>query len=368
MKTAPGFDGFRRASVADQAAVALRNVVREATWGTSLPGEHEIARRLGIGRYSVRAALSRLADEGLLELGKGRRPRLRRRRRGRRAGARPVVCLVAPDIFSSVDLRENPMLIELHAQLVEYGIAWEEVYDRNLAAKSPDARLKRLVSGRQGVLWVLLSSTPAIQAWFQAARVPSLILGSAHPGISLNSIDLDYRAVGWHAAGRLAQHGHRHMAIILPNQMRAGDVDCYRGFAEYLRQKDPSLGVIEIIEGHDPPVLQERLARTMRGPRPPTGIFSVTARNSLTALCHLHRMGFKIPGDVSLISSDNHTLLDISLPELTRYRLTQIQHARRNAQAIRTMLAGLPLPAKARLITPSFVPGSTLGRAPGAPI
>jgi DNA-binding FadR family transcriptional regulator len=46
---APNLSGFRRASVADQAAVALRGTIQQGVWSQWLPSEHELSRRLGVG-------------------------------------------------------------------------------------------------------------------------------------------------------------------------------------------------------------------------------------------------------------------------------------------------------------------------------
>ena len=44
---------------APEAAAALRESILQGAWGELLPGEHELARRLGVSRPTVRAALAR---------------------------------------------------------------------------------------------------------------------------------------------------------------------------------------------------------------------------------------------------------------------------------------------------------------------
>lgn len=355
------FSGFHRASVADQAAGALRDLIGGAAWGSSLPGEHEIARRLGIGRYSVRAALAQLAKQGLVEISKGRRPRLRHNLPAESTPARPAVCIVAPDSLERLDLRDHPVLMEVRAQLAEHGITWEEIFDGQLGGKRPERRLARLVEARRDICWLLLCSSAPLQRWFELAAVPTLILGSPHPGVRLPSVDTDYRAVGWHAAGRMAQYGHRRLGIILPDRLAAGDVACWRGMKSYVEQHAATMTLAEVACGSHPSILQGKLKRLMLGRERPTAILSILPKNALTTYCHLLRSGFKIPADLSLVASDNHALFDISLPELTCYRLPTAKQARGILQAVRKVLAGHALPPRASMILPTFVPGSTLG-------
>ncbi len=46
--------------------------------GAAFPGEHELAEEYGVSRHTVREALRRLRDAGVLEYGRGRRPSVRR--------------------------------------------------------------------------------------------------------------------------------------------------------------------------------------------------------------------------------------------------------------------------------------------------
>lgn len=85
---------FHRASVSNQAAAALRNSIPEGAWGELLPGEHELARRLGVSRPTVRAALAQLAQGGLITIKKGCRTQLRCDRNSPVDKAPPTVCLV----------------------------------------------------------------------------------------------------------------------------------------------------------------------------------------------------------------------------------------------------------------------------------
>lgn len=64
---------LRRSPLAELAAGQLRDQVLSGQWevGSKLPGEAELARRLGVGRSTVREAIRALAHAGLLETRQG---------------------------------------------------------------------------------------------------------------------------------------------------------------------------------------------------------------------------------------------------------------------------------------------------------
>lgn len=67
------FTRLRVLSAADQVAGAIRMSLNTLTWGygEQLPSEEELASQLGVSRGTLRAALQRLATEGLVEVRRG---------------------------------------------------------------------------------------------------------------------------------------------------------------------------------------------------------------------------------------------------------------------------------------------------------
>ena len=367
MSTAPTFAGFRRVSLADQAALALRDGVRRRVWGQFLPGEYELARQLGISRPSVRAALARLAEDGLIEISKGRRTRIIRTGRTRPSGATPTVCIIAASQGLGLpQWNDHPVLLEMRAELAAQGIGWEEVGEASLGGKNPEHRLKELVTGRQRVCWVMLSVSMPVQRWFEKAGVPALVLGSCYPGIELPSVDTNYRAAGWHAAGCLSRHGHRDVVVVLPHRPMPGDLACRDGVSDYLKQMDAGISITDLAAGPSAaglePVLDRLLARQPR----PTAILTMRPQYTLTVLIRLLQVGLRIPEDVSLISRDTHSLLELAIPDLTCYRTAFAKQARRAVRVAQSLLAGHLVPPRPNLIIPTFVTGSTLAPRPGA--
>ena len=369
MKQSPSaFSEFRRASVADQAAAALRESIRQGAWGELLPGEHELARRLSISRPTVRAALARLAEDGIIIIKKGCRTRVRTSRRKEPTSAPPTVCVVAPFSRESFGFSGHPVLLEMRARFAVQGIGWEEVFDRTLGGRHPEARLAAIVNGRRHVCWLLLGASATIQRWFVQARVPTLILGSCHAGVALPSVDVNYYAIGWHAAGCLAKNGHRRVAIVLPQRPLAGDLACVRGLTEYIHQRDTQISAVEISAGSSRAGLLATLDRVLRSSSPATAVFCIHVEHVLMVLVHLLKTGRRVPQDVSLLCRETRVAVDLGLPEITRYRSPATKQARLAVRIAQSMLSGHQPSLTPSLIMPAFVPGETLASASASEI
>jgi DNA-binding transcriptional ArsR family regulator len=368
VKTNPSaLSEFHRASISDQAASALRESILQGAWGELLPGEHELARRLGVSRPTVRAALARLAEDGLITIKKGCRTRLKPTKRKNVFSAPPTVCLVVPSSRENLGFSGHPVLMEMRARFAEQGVGWEEIFDRTLGGRHPESRLASMVSGRKHVCWLLLGASATIQKWFAEAKVPTLVLGSCHAGVELPSVDVNYYAIGWHAAGCLAKHGHRRVALVLPQQPLAGDLACLRGLSEYIHRREKQISVVEVAAGPSRAGLLASLDHVLRSANPATAIFCIHIDHLLMVLVHLLRTGRRVPNEVSIICRETSTSVDLGLPEITRYRSPAAKQARLAVRIAQSMLSGHQVTTEPNLILPAFVAGETLAQSRLAP-
>lgn len=357
---------FRRVTVADQAANALREALRQRTLPDPLPGEHHLARLLGISRVSLRSAVAQLVREGLISRSNGRRSRVNPSTAPRPNPVPPTVCVVCP--LSRKVLLANELILELHAACAAKGMRWEEAFDAKLDVARPERQLRALVNGRTHVCWVLLACSAPIQHWFARAGVPTFLLGSCQPGVALPSIDFDFHATGWHAAGALIQHRHRHIALLQSHRLLAGDLETCKGFLGYLAKSAAGATVTRVFVNADQSNLRPRLDQLMKLRHRPTAIFSLRPDFAITTMVHLHRSGLRIPEDVSLLSRDSHPLIDSALPEISRYHGSDLLHSDRAVRFAEALLAGHGIPPKPKLFIPTFIAGRTLAdrREPAA--
>ncbi len=351
---------FTRSSVAEQAAGALRTALLAGELTDPLPGEHELARRLGISRPSVRVALAQLAAEKLVRVEKGRRTRLIAPQKMPRAGA-PTVCVVCPVALDGQPLMEHPLLLQMHALLANRGIQWEEMRDAKLASAKPEKRLREIVARRPQMCWILFSTPAPVQRWFASEGLPAIVVGSSPPGLELPSVDIDFAAVGRHAAGAILGRGHRRVALIIPENAMPGDAACRDGFLKYVAaRRMEGVTVTEVAAPSQSGAFRARVEALFRGEARPTAVLSMRLANTLAFYVHALEAGRRIPRDVSVVSRDTHPLLEAALPELTRYGASTFKLATRAVRLASHLLAGRRLPAKPSLVTPAFVAGGTL--------
>jgi DNA-binding LacI/PurR family transcriptional regulator len=357
------FSGFRPACVADQAATALREAIRRRIWENVLPSENELARQLGISRSSLRAAMAQLAREGLIEIRPGQCSRLRAVRRNR-STAPAIVCMITPVSREDFHPAEHSQILQVHAQFADRGIGWEEIFDAGLGRKHPERRLEELVAGRHGVCWLLVLASAPMQRWFEKSGVPAMVIGSCHQGVKLPSVDADYRAIGWHAAGGIAKLGHRHAAFLFPQRPMPGDLACRDGFLAYLARRNRAIVLTEVPIPEGQSAVLTKIQRLLLQDSPPTAFLSLSPRNTFTILIYLLQAEVKIPQDVSVVACNTHLLLEETVPGLARYRVSSAKLALRVVRIARSLLAGHAVPPKANLIMPKFVRGASLGEAP----
>lgn len=349
---------FRRRTVSEQAAEALRDSIRIGAWGDLLPGEAELARRLRISRPTVRAALAHLAREGLIIVRKGARSRICRGGHRTAREVPPSVCVI--NLTRNPGVSAQPLLMEMRAQFASQAIGWEEVTDRGLAGNAPEKRLASLVHGRRRVCWLLVGCTAAVQRWFQAARLPTLVVGTCHEKVELPSADIAYKAIGWHAAGVLSRYRHYRVALVATQPVLAGDMEFINGLRSYRPPGGRSLEVTVITAGAQTHDLRSSLDRLLAGPERPTAVMSIHVAPMLTVLAHLLRRGCRVPGDVSLLCRVTELVVDAGLPELTRYRNPAIQLAHQAVRMVNGLLAGNQISTSPCRIMPAFVPGATV--------
>lgn len=364
MDSIPPLASFRRVSVADQAYAVLRRAIQQGTFSDTIPGEHNLARHLGISRSSLRTAMAQLAAEGFIERANGVRARVRPQQRARGHSSPPVVCVVCPITRELLLRTQHPVVMEMHVLFATKGIGWEEAFDAKLDVPRPERQLQALVAGRRHVCWLLMACPAPIQRWFAQASVPALVVGSCVPGVNLPSVDTDYRALGWHAAGSMIKHGHRHIALMQHRQLLAGDMNTFEGVRSYVAKTAPATTVSQILIDSDFSNLRARLTQALSVRQRPTALFCVRSTATVGSLVHLLRLGFRVPDDIALVSRDSHVLLDTVLPDITRYSDVSLRQAKRTVRLAQALLAGQTLPPRPSLVMPSFIRGETLGPAP----
>ena len=168
-----------------------------------------------------------------------------------------------------------------------------------------------------------------------------VVIGSVYPGIGLPSVDMDNRAVGRHAAGRLIALGHRRLVFFNRRSPAAGDIACEEGFTEGVRSS-PHAGIASQVVYHSDS--RENIAHLVdhlfATPTHPTGL--------LIAEFLLLPFGGKRPGRPGFQDSGrrvphlpgHNRFLSYFDPEPARYQEDLAVVARKIMLLLRPMLEG----------------------------
>ncbi|HRJ72253.1 MAG TPA: GntR family transcriptional regulator [Terrimicrobiaceae bacterium] len=352
---------LERKPLSRQAADVIRHQIRSGELTDPLPGEIQFAARLGISRPVLRDALRELAAEKLIVTAKGRRTRILRRRGSASRLRRPRILALSPT-RSGVPLRlGSTVLDELRHRLEADGYRWTALSDGRLRTRNPAQLLDELVPPGAYDAVLLHGSTEAMQQWAFASGTPALVLGSSIPGIALPSVDTDYRALGWHAAGRLAAAGCRQVSVLYRTPLRQGDKATIEGLQAFMGRRSSGGGslVLQALSGGvEETCLQ--LERMFRRPTRPDALMFFQPEDAVIALTYFLQTRRRIPGEIALVSRESVPLMAAMVPELTRYGSNEEQLIRQTLRVIQSLGHRPPGHRTEIRIAPRFVRGHTL--------
>jgi DNA-binding LacI/PurR family transcriptional regulator len=250
---------------------------------------------------------------------------------------------------------------ELRRRLEAKNYIWTQFYDRRLSSRRGPTLLSQRISQSKQACLLLVHSSEAMQKWAQEQAINSVVLGTSFPDIDLPSIDTDYHALGWHAAGQLVKAGHRRVSLLLPPNSPGGDRATQQGLLEYLQSMPgtPCRFSLDPVT-NQPLELQAAIDRILARRNPPTAFFSFLPLHTLTLLTHLLQRGVRIPGDIALISRDSEFYLNAVTPEPARYERNESAFITQTIRLIEKVSSGVPPVKKSVRLIPSFKPGRTI--------
>lgn len=348
----------RRHSLVDETASVLRERLDEGEWTAFLPGEIQLASLLHVGRNTVRSALQLLESEGRLRSRNGVRREIVPCASGNEGERRAVLLMARPE--NEYPPSTSAWIAETRSRLENLDWSFRTLVEPGAFRSKPAGILRSLTAGLSGTVWILHRSTPATQHWFQDQRLPVVLAGSRHEGISLPQVEIDLRAVSRHAAGRFLGKGHRNLAVLRPEGSFAGDAECLAAFRDGatgctvadLRFRGGTAGVVQ--------TLRRALARSGF----PTGIYVLHAEAFAAALSFLQSEGVRIPERVSLVCREDEPYLSFLHPEPSRYSHSPKTFASRLASLVGRPDLGRSRTRQSSLVMPRAIEGDTLATPP----
>jgi LacI family transcriptional regulator len=355
---------LHRPTLAQQAAETLRTALREGMWVERLPGERALSKQLNISRPTLRTALEQLGQEGWLKSSPGRQRVIVRRAGSKVSPRAQIVGLLTPLPLPEVPPFALCWMDKLRELLAAAGLQLEIHSGPRWYSRRPEKDLAALTHQMPAAAWVLFVANERMQRWFAASKLPGILSGTCHPGISLASVDFDYRAVCRHAAGQFLARGHQRIVLLMQDSGAAGDQESEAGFLEAFHTK---LGAqaepILIRHGGSPESIRQRLDALLARRPAPTAFLVGRSMPSLMVASELMRRGVRLPQDAAVIARDSDHYLEFFSPKLARYRADPEVHARRLARLVIQLARGAAQHPRPVRIMPEFLKGETLGAA-----
>jgi DNA-binding LacI/PurR family transcriptional regulator len=351
----------KRLSLVAQTVATLKEHIASTTPGETLPSERELCTQLRVSRMTLRAALARVADEGLIRGGKGRRHVIAAIGPGRHFTTSRNVVILSPVPLHAVDPRVLFWIDELREVLVKEDYALDFINQRSCYTEKPEHALAELTARLRPAAWLLYLSTHVMQLWFSGRGLPAVIPGSRYQDVHLPSVDVDYRATCRHAVGRFLAKGHRCLALLNPRSVAGGDLESELGFRE---AGEAAGGEIEtIVAQHDGTVsgICTRLDRLLERKQRPTAFLVSRPAHALTALGHLVQRGIRFPKEAALIARDHDSFLAHAVPSVARYQADPVLFAHKLSRAVLEMASGGDARPREYRIIPRLLSGETLG-------
>ena len=355
-----------RVSLVGQTAECLRQGLADGRWPGALPAEAELGRELGVSRGTLRAALTMLFQEGLLQQG-GRGGRhvanlqALRKKPDLKALKGNLVRVLSPQPRLIIGGDTQIVFQTMAETLGRAGLHYEFVYRPGLwTLRHPGAALRRLTARPNTAGWVLYRTSRVVQQWFAHANIPTVVLGSIFPEVALSHVEFDLSAASRHAAGVFAKRGHRRMVFLSVEKATAGDVANGAAFCAAAA----AAGVHGEVALYDDtvPGLCHQLDALLKSQPLPTAFLVAVPNHVQATIGHLTRRGFPVPKAAAVISRLNARLLAECIPSVARYAMNAELLGRNAARLmIKALQARTARTTGHCVIIPEYVDGETAG-------
>lgn len=283
--------------------------------GQCIGSEVQLAENNGISRMTVRRALSRLVDQGLIE-----------RRPGKGLYVRAEKEEVVVDCFVPSLAHEQWVKVVRGANRVDASQALRlRIHDAHGRTEDHVGYLRQLVeSDADGAIIGWLQHPSFAEEIYRLKQVgfPFVLVDASLDHLPVSSVAADHSAGGYAVGTELVKLGHRRIAFVgdprfqslrlrlegLRDAIADAGIPFQRDLVADLHIDDPLSDWSEAIAR----VTRELMGRANR----PTAIFYANDAAAIHGCRVLREMGLSIPGDVSVVGFDNDAVASLMVPPL----------------------------------------------------
>ena len=346
-------------SISDQVADHLRQEILRGRWPDVMPGKHQLAAELGVNNKTVESALRQLEQAGLLiPQGAGRNRRVSNSRleptRSLRIG-----------IFTNDGPRDQKQ--EYHIETVH---ALEDAGHQVVHAPKSLTRLKFEVARVAAVVeqtpadaWIVCAGSRAVLEWFAARETPAFAMFGHRIGIPLPAVSPDKPPSMRKATRHLIQLGHTRIVLLCRRIRRLPTPGLSESvFLQTLTSHGCPVGEYNLPDWEESAEgFQDCLASLFRM-TPPTALIVDEADYFIATMQFLLQRGIRVPGDVSLVCTDDDPAFARCHPPISRIAWDSRPIVRRILRWASNVSRGKP-DSTQTLCPSSFIPGGTVGKA-----
>jgi DNA-binding LacI/PurR family transcriptional regulator len=347
-------------SITDQAVEHLRAEILRGRWTGAMPGKHRLAAELGINSKTVEAALRQLEKVGLLiPRGAGRR-RLVQVPSGSTVSALRIGFLLnegEQDLQSSYSL-------EIYHALTNAGHSVMYAPKSLVALGFDERRVARMVRQQPADAWVVWAGSRSVLEWFAGQPVPAFALFGHRIGVRLASVGPNKLPAVAEATRQLIELGHRRIVLLCRRLRRLPQPGATEAtFLATLEERGFPVGDYNLPDWEETNAGFQACLESLFQVTPPSAFIVEEAPYFVAVLQFLARRGIRVPGDVSLICTDDDLAFAHCEPTVARITWDSRPLVRRIVNWAANVSQGKP--DLRQTSTPSrFIPGGTIGRAP----
>jgi len=360
---------FRRQSLSDQTAMFLRERVRSGLWDAKLPGVVRLCAEMNVSQTTMREALQKLEEEGLITSGGQCRSRkvagsgTRGGRRSLRVGillhdSRPK------DQAKATPLKPGPELLSLQNALEAAGHSVFFTRKSQVDLGHDARRIALHIGETPADAWVIVAGSLGVLEWFTQQSTPCIALYGRSGGLPLARAGPDKVPAMTTATRQLIELGHRRIVLITLASRRKpvpGRVEL--AFLSELAAHDIPTGEYNIPDWIETPEGFSALLSSLFRHTPPTAVIIAETPRLIAATHFFARHGIAVPQQVSLVCTDYDDSLAWCHPAVAHITWTPELIVRRIVRWVATVRLGRT--DRETILYPAlFVPGGSIGPAP----
>lgn len=346
-------------SASEQVAKHLREQLLLGVWNNGIPGANKLAVKLGVNHKTVKAAMRQLEHDGML-VNQGQRCR---RQIAVSKGEVPTrQWRVAMLVCEPADLRLN-YHVELQYRMMEAGHIAIDPGKCMLELEMDVRRIARLVERTKADAWVVAGGSREVLEWFSSQSLPAFALFGQRRGLPMAGVGPNKPPTYAAATRHLIELGHRRIVLLAQRARRLPEPgESERSFLAVLTEHGIPLGSYHLPDWEDTIDGFFRRLDSLFQVTPPTALIIDEAPLFLGARQYISDRGLNVPGDVSLICTDNAPYFEWCRPSVAHIRWDSQPVVRRIVRWAANVSCGKKdirqLHTKAE-----FVPGGTIGPA-----